>query len=81
MKNILTILTKRDKLLHLVGGVYLYLLLSIIIDSSLACGITIIIGIGKEVVWDKRLGKGTPEILDTAMTSIGALSIYILNIL
>lgn len=81
MKNFTSYLTARDKLLHLIGGIYLFLILSLAMPHEIACGVTIIVGICKEVVWDKWFGKGTPEILDTTMTSIGALSIYILNIL
>lgn len=81
MKNFISYLTARDKLLHLIGGIYLFLILSIVMPHEIACGVAIIIGIAKEIVWDKWLGKGTPEILDTIMTSVGALSIYIINTL
>lgn len=78
IENITQTLTKKDKLLHLIGGVYLYLFLALLINSSIACGIVIIVGVMKELIWDRLLRKGTPEVMDTFMTSLGAITTHFL---
>lgn len=79
MKDLIQKLKKSDKLLHLVGGVYLYLLLRIAINKELAMAITIAFWILKEIVWDGFCKKGTPEFLDAVMSTSGAVSLYILD--
>ena len=70
----------QDKANHFVYGSIICFLASLILTPIVALAITILIGILKEV-YDKVSKKGNPEILDAVATIIGALPIFIINIL
>jgi hypothetical protein len=40
-------------------------------DAGVAAILVVIIGLGKEVIWDKWLGKGTPDYYDFFSTVCG----------
>jgi len=67
-----------DKQGHFNLGVYLTLLLSLIFAPLIACGIAVAIGISKEIIWDKLLSRGTPELLDAAATIAGATFVTVI---
>jgi hypothetical protein len=70
----------QDKANHFVYGSIICFLASLLFTPLVSLCITIIIGILKEV-YDKISKKGNPEILDVIATTIGALPIFIINIL
>lgn len=70
---------EKDKLLHLVAGIYIYLLARLIFPQDISYAIVIVVAILKEVVYDKALGKGSPEVLDVIYTIYGALSMLIFD--
>lgn len=72
-------LFKIDKLYHILAGLVIYLgaWLLLGVADYLALLLVAIFGIGKEVR-DAITGKGTPEVLDTYMTVLPALIIYVI---
>ena len=70
-----------DKLLHLVAGIYICMFFSILINNVIGLIMVIIIAIGKELIWDNLMKKGTPEIMDAVWTAIGGLSVFVFSIL
>lgn len=76
MKNLI----QKDKLLHLIAGIYIYLLCRIFLPQTISLGIVVIIGVLKELIWDQALKKGTPELLDSWFTIIGGLSVRLFEI-
>jgi len=73
-------LLPQDKANHFVYGSIICFLASLLFTPLASLLITIIIGILKEV-YDKISKKGNPEILDAVATTIGALPIFIINII
>ena len=73
-------LPQQDKLLHLISGIYIFLWVDLILPSIVALGMAVAIGIAKELYYDKKLGKGTPELADALYTIGGALSVYLLTL-
>lgn len=74
--------TRRDYLLHLIAGTYIYLLVCLLTSNNLLAMLSVIlIGVGKELVYDKWLGRGTPEIEDAIITILGGVVILIYNLL
>ena len=72
----------KDKKLHfvvgfliaVVGSFVAYILLGMKDNPMvLGSGIAILAGLAKELVWDKRMGKGTPSQMDFLFTVIGAI--------
>lgn len=63
-----------DKLGHIKYTAGMALLLSLLIGPILAAGITLFgWGFGKEIVYDKWMGKGTPEWMDFAADIVGTV--------
>jgi hypothetical protein len=62
-----------DKFKHDVYGYIITALLSLVINPFFAFGICILVGISKEVIWDKALGKGQFEWADMVWTWAGGL--------
>ena len=51
-------------------------------NVGFACIFSLIAAVGKELIWDKLLGKGTPEVYDVFCTMAGGWSTaFILGIL
>jgi len=73
-------LPKQDKLLHILAGIYIFLIANILLNNYIALSIAMVFGIGKELLWDKRLKKGTPEIADALATILGAMSVFLLTL-
>lgn len=71
---------EKDKLLHLLAGIYLFLLARLLFSPEISIVIVVVVAILKEVLYDKALGKGTPEVLDVIYTIYGALSMLIFDL-
>lgn len=72
MKKLINKIAK-DKLLHLIGGTYIFLLSNIFFEKWIAMFIVLTISILIEAVWDGLMKKGTPEVLDVVWTVIGGV--------
>ncbi len=81
---------KKDKWLHFIVGIVLGffgLWLSLIFKAKLfimiilGLGIPFIIGIIKELIYDKLLKKGTPEIMDVIFTFLGGIIITLVFVI
>ena len=80
-------LLTNDKVLHVIVGfamvvnstviINLLFQLPVFVAAVLSLLFSIAIGCIKEL-WDRFTGKGTPEMLDAAMTAIGAIIGYVL---
>lgn len=74
---------KQDKLKHLYWGAIIALGIIFVMEviwfytPIIPTIIAGIIGAGKEVIWDDKLGKGQVEFLDFVTTLVGALIIEI----
>ena len=74
---------KQDKLKHLYWGAIIALGIIFVMEvvwfytPIIPTIIAGIIGAGKEVIWDHKLGKGQVEFLDFLATLVGALIIEI----
>ncbi len=62
-----------DKKVHLFGSFIACYLLATIIITWQAAVITLLLGAVKELIYDKLLGKGTPEWLDFAADAAGVV--------
>ncbi len=72
---------KIDKLLHFIAGTYIYMISAAYMQSWIGLLLVAIIGATKEIVWDKLLGKGTPEVADFIWTMIGGLFTFLIFLL
>lgn len=69
-----------DKLLHFIAGTYIYLIFAVFLNPALALlGVFVIGGAGKELIWDKYMGKGCLEIKDFIYTFAGGLMSLLLT--
>ena len=69
-----------DKFNHLLAGYAIVYSISFI-NPILALFLCFVIGIGKEVIWDKALGKGQYEIADMVWTWAGGLMAFVPQIM
>lgn len=72
IKNVLNQIRK-DDLLHILFSVIIMTVLKLLLPWWIAALITLIVGILKEIVWDKILEKGTPEWRDIVSDIIGII--------
>lgn len=70
-----------DKLLHFIAGTYIYMICEKwIFDMWYSILTVLIIAILKELIWDRAMKNGTPEIMDVVYTVIGGLlAMFIIN--
>lgn len=75
----------RDKQLHIAAGTEIGFISSVLtvekkplVSFVWAVGSATVIGVTKELGYDKMLGKGTPEIKDAAWTVIGGVAGYLI---
>jgi hypothetical protein len=61
------ILIRQDLANHAFYGSWIYILSTLVLPTTFALALVIVIAIGKEV-YDKVSGKGTPELLDIVYT-------------
>jgi len=70
----------KDKKLHLLAGLALSLLAGLFVCPSFGLAVAVVAGLGKDVVWDRWLKRGTFEWLDIwATVTGGALGAVILR--
>lgn len=69
----------KDKLYHFFVGAWLGFFL-INISPFYGFGAVILIALGKEIVWDDWMKKGTPELWDFVFTVMGGLLIFLTKI-
>lgn len=73
-----------DKIKHIIAGAVIGLVSALLIKiwdrdlMILGALVALIAGAAKELIWDKWLGKGTPEFADAWFTLWGGLGITIL---
>ncbi len=67
-----------DKLTHFLMGVSISLFFGLLISSMAGLIFACLGGAAKELIWDKWLKKGTPELLDFISTALGGFVIAIL---
>jgi len=71
---------KIDKLYHFVAGFLIAIVIGLISPiSGLIC--SVVIGAGKEVIYDKLMKRGCFEVLDFVATCIGGVIGYLIFIL
>lgn len=66
-----------DKKMHIVLGILIYSSSTHVIGSLLALILTFIIAGGKEMVWDKWMGRGTPDVHDFYATVFIPILLFI----
>lgn len=67
-----------DKIKHFLVGLSVSLVAGIWYTPGLGLTCAALSGIWKEVVWDRLLKKGTPELLDFVATMVGGVVGYAL---
>ena len=65
-----------DKLKHFLLGIAISLFFGVLISPVLGFVLAIFAGVAKEMIWDKWLKKGTPELLDFLATALGSILIF-----
>ena len=68
-----------DKKIHLFGSLSVCLVLSFIIPMAWAVGITLALGVGKELIYDWAMKRGTPEWTDFAADVAGVIVAVIIR--
>ena len=68
---------KTDKVYHLVAGFVISALIGIV-SPAIGLITSVIVGAGKEVVWDKLMKKCCFEVLDFVATCIGGVIGYLI---
>ena len=63
----------QDKQLHFLGGMLAASFVGLFGNIGLAFGAAILLGLVKDVAWDKWLGRGTYDPLDIVATVLGGL--------
>ena len=63
----------RNSLLHVVCSALLVMAFSVIFPQFIAAVITLLIGVSKEVVWDKKLCRGVYDINDIIFDVFGII--------
>ena len=71
---------KIDKLYHLIAGFAISLIFGLI-SPFIGLVTSIVVGAGKEVVYDKLMKRGCFEVLDFVATCIGGVIGYLIFIL
>lgn len=72
------LLLRHDLLKHFLGGFLIYAMTYVLLGNIIALMASILIGIGKEVVYDKLMNKGTPEFIDDLYVIIPALLMFLI---
>lgn len=69
-----------DKVAHAVVGVLIAVVVMIAGGTPImAAAGAIVIGVGKELVWDKALGRGVPDWLDAVATAGGGVFVAVVT--
>lgn len=65
-----------DKKEHIKYGLIIFIAVTLLVNIQLGLIVTVLVGAGKELIWDLALGKGTPELDDFVATVIIPHAIY-----
>ena len=68
-----------DKKWHMILSAAACLFLGLLLPIWTAAGITLVLGFGKEVVYDWWMGKGTPELADFVADVVGVAAAVIIG--
>ena len=68
-----------DKKWHMILSAAACLFLGLLLPIWTAAGITLVLGFGKEVVYDWWMGKGTPELADFVADVVGVAAAMIVG--
>ncbi len=71
------LLIPQDKANHFIYGFVIYMLTSILFDGWIPLLTVVFFAAGKEIIYDKIMKKGTPELLDFIFTIVSGLLLYI----
>ena len=63
----------KDKWKHLLVGLVLSLLAGLLFCPIVGLATAAVVGTLKEIIWDRLLKKGTPELLDFVATGAGGV--------
>lgn len=74
-------LPRQDYLAHLVVGMFIFIIFDKFMEGHLTILLALGVGVAKELVWDKWMGRGTPEVQDVVFTALGAILAYVANFL
>ncbi|MDM1502254.1 hypothetical protein HX071_08555 [Myroides marinus] len=69
----------KDKLLHFFVGFFIYIVASVFLPNWIALLIVILIAAGKELIYDKKFNKGTPELLDFIFSILPGIILVLLS--
>lgn len=69
-----------DKANHFIYGCLIYFIAQIWLVPVYALSVVILIGVLKEL-YDKISGKGTPDIMDSIWTILGAIPLFLIQIM
>lgn len=74
---------RKDHLLHFIAGTYTVLAtMMFTTDIVVIIAVLAFIAIGKELIYDKCLGKGTPEVSDVIATVLGgSTTLFLMSII
>ena len=67
-----------DKLKHFLLGVAISLFFGTLISPVVGFALGVMAAITKELIWDKWLKKGTPELMDFLATALGAFLVLLI---
>lgn len=67
----------RDLVLHFFAGVVLGLVGWGLVSPQAGVLLSLVVGAGKEIVWDLFLRRGTPDVADFGLTLAGGVTVYI----
>ena len=74
-----------DKKLHVIASMCMLLFFALFFTMLEATYLSLLVGICKEVIWDKWLGKGTPDIYDmvanVAGITLGSFIVFLIEYL
>jgi hypothetical protein len=62
-----------DKAQHIIGGLLIFYAVAFLTSPLIGLGVSCVVGILKEVIYDKIMGKGHPDAWDAVATAGGAV--------
>ena len=75
----------RDKYKHFLAGLGISISVTLLLElfrlphaQALGFAVALVVGVGKEVLHDWLMGRGTPEVLDALCTAVGGATVFLL---
>ncbi len=84
MKQVIMNLAKKigfDKIGHNIVFLYFFITALIFLNPHISLLITVLVAAFVELVYDKRWGKGTPELMDWVASILGPVYLYVIIML